>query len=320
MIFRSFSQALTQVSEVSLGLSQFSQTKNKNRYGYKSEKEVLSIIEYAIRKKINFFDTSDGYGNTEKILGNLKKKNKDNIIISTKAGRKPDGIRCFDQRYLERQLDKTLKKLKSDRVNIFMLNKPTYFEIEKEDLIFFLEKLKKKGKIQYSGIVIGDKKKFNQIINKKEIDCYSVLFNLINVEDLNLIKIIKKEKKALIIRSSLNSGLLSGNIDIRTNFDKFDERFRYFNGKNFRNKIYKIEELKKKLNIINKDIFKFSLDFILSNKSVSTVLVGCSSIDQLKKLILYQSKTKYLNQKIYKKSLTLSINLAKKYKTTNQFF
>ena len=217
MIFRSFCKTSTQVSEVGLGLSQFSQTKNKNRYGFKSEKEVLSIIEYAIKKKINFFDTSDGYGDTEKILGNLKQKSKDNIIISTKAGRKPNGKRCFNKKYLESQLDQSLRNLKTDRVNVFMLNKPTYFQIEKEDLIFFLEKLKKKGKLQYGGIVIGDKKNFNQIINRKEIDCYSVLFNLINTKDLNLIKLIRKKNKGLIIRSPLNSGILSGNININTN-------------------------------------------------------------------------------------------------------
>ena len=301
-------------------MSQFSQTKNKNRYGFKSEKEVLSIIEYAIKKKINFFDTSDGYGDTEKILGNLKQKSKANIIISTKAGRKSNGKRCFNKRYLENQLDKSLKNLKTDRVNVFMLNKPTYFEIEKEDLLFFLEKLKKKGKIQYSGIVVGDKKKFNQIIKKKEIDCYSVLFNLINIEDLNLIKNIKKENKGLIIRSPFNSGILSGNININSNFNRFDDRSKYFYGENFKKKIYKTEELIQILNVTSKDILKFSLDFILTNKGISTVLVGCSSIDQLKKIISYQSNTQYLNQKIYRKALTYSANLSKKYKTTDQFY
>jgi len=320
MIFRPFCKTSTQVSEIGLGLSQFSQTKNRNRYGFKSEKEVLSIIEYAINKKINFFDTSDGYGNTEKILGNLKQKSKDNIIISTKAGRKPNGERYFNKKYLESQLDQSLKNLKIDRINIFMLNKPTYLEIKKEDLIFFLEKLKKKGKIQYGGIIIGDKKKFNQIINREEIDCYSVLFNLINTEDLNLIKLIKKNKKGLIIRSPLNSGILSGNININTNFDKFDERSKYFYGENFKKKIYKVEKLIKILKIPIKDVLKLSLDFILTNKSVSTVLVGCSSLKQLKKMIFYQCNTNYLSPKMYKRTLTNSINLSKKYKTTDQFY
>ena len=318
MIFRSFCKASTKVSEIGLGLSQFSQTKNKKLYGFKSEKEVLSIIEYAIKKKVNFFDTSDGYGNTEKILGNLKQESKDKIIISTKAGRKPNGKRCFDKKYLENQIDKSLKKLKTDRINIFMLNKPSFLEVEKEDLIYFFSKLKKKGKIQYSGIVIGNKKNFNKIINSKEIDCFSVLFNLVNADEVNLIKKIKKNNKGLIVRSPLNSGILGGKINVKTKFDISDERSKYFYGENFKKKIYKIEKLKQILNIQNKDILKFSLDFILSNRSISTVLVGCSSINQLKKIISYQSNTNYLNQNTYKRALDYSINLSKKYRTIDQ--
>ena len=148
-----------QVSELGLGLSQFSQTRNSKFYGYKTESEVFSIIQYAIKKKINFFDTADGYGSTEKILGKLSKKDKDKIVICTKAGRKVNGERCFNKKYLENQLDKSLKNLNVDAVDIFMLNKPSYSIIEREDLINFTEKLKEKGKIHYSGIIIGDKKK-----------------------------------------------------------------------------------------------------------------------------------------------------------------
>ena len=86
MIFRLFGKTLKKVSEIGLGLSQFSETRNKKFYGYKSEKEVLSVIKYAISQKINFFDTSGGYGDTEKILGKLSKEEKKNILISTKAG------------------------------------------------------------------------------------------------------------------------------------------------------------------------------------------------------------------------------------------
>ena len=162
------------------------------------------------------------------------------------------------------------------------------------------------------------KKNFNKIINSKEIDCFSVLFNLVNADEVNLIKKIKKNNKGLIVRSPLNSGILGGKINVKTKFDISDERSKYFYGENFKKKIYKIEKLKQILNIQNKDILKFSLDFILSNRSISTVLVGCSSINQLKKIISYQSNTNYLNQNTYKRALDYSINLSKKYRTIDQ--
>ena len=71
MKFRPFGQFFSKVSEIGLGLSQLKETKNKRHYAFKTEEEVLNIIKYAIKKKINFFDTSDDYGGTEKILGKL---------------------------------------------------------------------------------------------------------------------------------------------------------------------------------------------------------------------------------------------------------
>ena len=42
MIFRPLGKTFIKLSEISLGLSQFKETKSKNLYGYKSESEVLS--------------------------------------------------------------------------------------------------------------------------------------------------------------------------------------------------------------------------------------------------------------------------------------
>ena len=87
MILRSLGKTSIKVSQISLGLSQFNETRNKEGYGYKSETEVLNTITYAIKKKINFFDTSDMYGDTEKILGKLSPQYKNRILYSLKTSR-----------------------------------------------------------------------------------------------------------------------------------------------------------------------------------------------------------------------------------------
>ena len=71
------------ISKIGLGLSQLGETKNKKKYNYISEKKVQKIIEYSISNNINFFDTADTYGNTERLLGRLSKKLKEKSIIST---------------------------------------------------------------------------------------------------------------------------------------------------------------------------------------------------------------------------------------------
>ncbi len=317
MIFRPLGGTLKKVSEIGLGLSQLSQTKKKKSYGFKSEKQVLSIIRYAIKQKINFFDTADTYGETEKILGRLSNREKNKIIICTKAGRKPDGTRCFKDKYLEKQLDKSLKNIKTERIDIFMLNKPKIEEIYKEDLLYLLEKFKKKGKIKFSGIIVGDSNSFSKIIFRREVDIFSFLFNLNTTNHLPLINKIRR-KKGIIIRSPLNSGLLSGKVSNSTKFDQEDERSNYFDSEVLKKKMIKIKELQKKLNISNSSLLKFSMDFILSNKFISTVLIGCSSMEQLKRILKYHSSTTYLSSKIYNNAIKHSKILTKKYKMNDQ--
>ena len=298
MNLRKLKKNTFKVSEIGLGLSQFSQTFNKKKYGYKTEAEVLSNIRYAIKNGINFFDTSDGYGDTEKILGKLDKKIKDKIVISTKAGRKKNGNRCFDKKYLEKQLNTSLKNLRIDAVDIFMLNKPNYKNIEDEELLEFLNKLKKNGKIKLAGIVIGEKYNFKKIIKEKVIDCFSILFNILNVDDYDLIDVIRKKQKGIIIRSPLNSGILGGKIDSNTKFSLTDERFKYFKGQNFKIKILKFEKLKQFLKLKRRE--------------------GCSSKKQIKEIVSYQSKKNYMTTAKFNKIFNKSDDLSKKFKTINQ--
>ena len=65
-------------NKIIIGTANFDQ-----KYGVRSKKidqnGIRKIINYAFKKKINKFDTSASYKNSEKILGNLlQKKNKSN--------------------------------------------------------------------------------------------------------------------------------------------------------------------------------------------------------------------------------------------------
>jgi len=320
MIRGSFGKTLPKVSKIGLGLSQLSNTRKKLLYGYKTRKEVLSIIRLGIKNGINFFDTGNNYGDTENILGNLTNKEKSKIIISTKAGLKKNGKRSFLPSYLEKQVDISLKNLQLERINLFMLNKPSIKDISRNDLIYFLEKLKKKGKIQKSGIIIGDKKGFKKIINSQTLDCFSVLFNLIHTENVHLIKEIYHSKKGVIVRSPLNSGLLNGKFNQKSRFHRGDQRYKIFSKIDYVNKIKRIDLIKKKFDLQSKNLLNYSLRFILNNNHVSTTLIGCSSIRQLREVILCAEKPTKKNRKNFREILDFSEKISKIFKANPQSY
>ena len=74
MIFKTLSKK--KVSNLCLGTWSLGKNDKKfNSYGILKEKPE-SILRYAYKKKINFFDTANVYGNSEKLLGKVFKKKK----------------------------------------------------------------------------------------------------------------------------------------------------------------------------------------------------------------------------------------------------
>ena len=284
---RNFGRKLPKTSKIGLGLSQFSNTTNKKAHSYKSKSQTLNAIKYCIKSGINFFDTSPNYGETERILGELKQNEKSKIIVATKIGLKKNGVRDFSRSFLMKELKKSLKSLRVKELDLLMLNKPSISEIKKNNLVDFLQELKIKGLIKKAGIVVGNKRGFSKIFKSRSIDYFSIFFNLLNTENFKLLEVLKKEKKKVIIRSPLNSGLLSGNINESSKFLKSDQRFDIFGRKNkdFLAKLKRISLIKKEFNINKSELFKFSMNFLILNSKINIILVGCSTKKQIIELI-----------------------------------
>ena len=137
------------VSEIGFGTSQLANTDNQYvGVKYLSIAEAKNILQRAIDRGINFFDTSPSYGTAEKLVGQFKKKYKDKLIVSTKAGLKPDGTRDFSANFLRQQVERSLKSLQVDCLDVFQLNKPSKKDFENIDLFGFLTDLNQQGKIK----------------------------------------------------------------------------------------------------------------------------------------------------------------------------
>ena len=105
-----------------------------------TEKEGFEQMDYALEKGINFFDTAElyaippkekTYGKTEEIIGNWLKerKNRKKIVLASKiAGPGLKWIRGggeqFSDESIEQALNSSLKRLKTDYLDLFQLHWP----------------------------------------------------------------------------------------------------------------------------------------------------------------------------------------------------
>jgi len=274
------------VSEIGFGTSQLANTDNQYvGVKYLSVKEAKKILQRAIDRGINFFDTSPTYGTAEKLVGEFKKKYKDKLIVSTKAGLKPDGTRDFSINFLRQQVERSLKSLQVDCLDIFQLNKPSKKDFKNIDLFNFLIELKQQGKIKYSGVIVGEIEAGYECIERGGIDCLQIFYNLLYQDTEDLILKAHNRGLGVLVRSPLNSGLLTGVYKRDQVFDPNDARATFFTGKSFAQRLEILRKIQNDLSISDSQIKEFSLRFILSNQCRTIAIPATSTAHQIEELI-----------------------------------
>jgi len=150
MRFRHLGNSGLTVSVVGLGANNFGWRLDLGR--------SRSVIEAALEVGINFVDTSDSYdmGNSEKILGEVLKGRRDEVVIATKFGSDmggsngPDWGARASRRYIVRAVEASLRRLQTDWIDLYQLHRPDGVT-PLEETLGALDDLVRQGKILYAG-------------------------------------------------------------------------------------------------------------------------------------------------------------------------
>ena len=124
-----------------------------------SEPEAFALMDRAWEAGINFFDTADAYGGgrSETFIGHwLKDKGshvRDQILLSSKVfnpiGEGPND-RGLSRRHILRQIDASLTRLGTDRLDMYLIHEPDP-ETPLEETLRALDDLVHMGKVLYIG-------------------------------------------------------------------------------------------------------------------------------------------------------------------------
>jgi D-threo-aldose 1-dehydrogenase len=157
-----------------------------------SRRESRRLLETAIDCGITHFDTARmyGFGGAEGLLGELTPRYRDRITITSKAGILPASrsiflrlvnrgtlllhraapklkdyvstparllprLGVFELPALRKSIDTSLKELRTDYLDIFLLHECSIADAERPYLLDFLETLRKQGKIRQFGLATG---------------------------------------------------------------------------------------------------------------------------------------------------------------------
>jgi aryl-alcohol dehydrogenase-like predicted oxidoreductase len=128
-----------------------------NNFGSGCDLEASrAVVDAALEAGVTLLDTSNSYGNkggSESILGEVLKGRRDQVVLATKfgsdMGEGPGVARC-SRRYIRGALEASLRRLQTDRIDLYQLHKPDGLT-PLEETIAALDELVKEGKVLYIG-------------------------------------------------------------------------------------------------------------------------------------------------------------------------
>jgi aryl-alcohol dehydrogenase-like predicted oxidoreductase len=125
-----------------------------NNFGSRlDEDRTRRVADAAIVAGVTFFDTADTYGRTqsETFLGGILEGRRDRVVLATKFGMQVDRTRRgAAPAYVRRALEDSLRRLRTDRVDLYQLHEPDP-ATPIADTLGALDGLVREGKIREIG-------------------------------------------------------------------------------------------------------------------------------------------------------------------------
>lgn len=210
------------VSRICLGCMGFGDSSNGQHSWTVDEEHTREIIQHALELGINFFDTAIAYqsGTSEQYLGRALRDfaPRDSVVVATKfLPRTQEEISAgiTGQKHIERMIDKSLKNLGMDYVDLYIYHMWDY-QTPLYDIMEGLNHVVQAGKARYIGIsncfayqlakanALADQEGFAKFISVQ--GHYNLIFR---EEEREMAKLCREDNIAMTPYSALAGGRLS---------------------------------------------------------------------------------------------------------------
>ena len=306
MKYRALGKSGIKVSEIGFG----AWTIALDWWGKKIEDdEAKRMLKKAYDLGINFFETADMYGKgkSEKLIGEVFKGMRKEIVISTKYGYGFENAeqightelpQRFDPDFTEHALKKSLERLQTDYIDIYGLHNPKMHHIKDDSIFQTLDKKIVEGRINTYQVALGPAIGWTQegleAMNRKNVSAVQTVYNILEQTPGNeLIENAEKKNVGILVRVPDASGILTGKVKADTKIDEKDHRS-VRKGEWIRESLKKVEQLRPIAERNGLNITEFSIKFILSKKGVSSVLPTVISTGEIEQFAT-MSDGNYLN-------------------------
>lgn len=264
-------------------------------WGEVSEADAEGALNAALDAGVTFIDTADVYGagRSERIIGKvLEERGGTRPFVATKAGRGgPNTPESYTRAYLEACIDKSLKNLRAEALDLLQLHCPHPDVYYMPEVFGVLDDLVAAGKLRHYGVSVEKVEEGLKAIDYPNVASIQIIYNIFRQRPARLFfREAEKKGVAVIVRVPLASGLLSGKMSRSSRFADDDHRAfnregaafdkgETFGGVPFEVGLDAVEELRP-LVPDGETMAAFALRWILMDPGVTVVIPGAKNETQ----------------------------------------
>ncbi|HLK63974.1 MAG TPA: aldo/keto reductase [Bryobacteraceae bacterium] len=284
MRYRPLGRTGWKVSEISFGAWAIG-----GSWGSVDDAESRAALEKALECGVNFIDTADvyGMGRSERLIAQLKRDHKEQIVVATKAGRRlsPHTADGYNEANLARFIEDSLRNLATDCLDLVQLHCPPTDVYYRPELFGALDRLTEAGKIRHYGVSVERVEEALKAIEYPNVQSVQIIFNCFRHRPAELFfEQAARKQVGILARVPLASGLLTGKMkhdsqfsaDDHRNFNRRGEAFdvgETFSGVDYETALAGVEEIRHLLPP-GVSMAQFALRWILMFDAVTCAIPG----------------------------------------------
>lgn len=297
-------------------------------WGGNEEKDSLDAIRAAINSGISTLDTAPiyGYGLSEELIGKVVKKDKgrDKLQILTKFGinwQTKKGQFYFEGEVEGRKIpvhlysgkdgiikecEESLKRLNTDYIDLYQAHRPDP-TTDISETMEALSQLKKEGKILEGAVSNYTVDQLNESLNYFPVISNQLPFSMLEMDiKKEMVPFCLEKNIGILAYSPLQRGVLTGKYSGDINWDDDDHRkdTKWFKDENRKNINAYLSEIKPIADSYHISISQLVINWTISQKGISCVLVGGRNSAQVKhnaeslKFKLDESEIRFIDEKL----------------------
>jgi aryl-alcohol dehydrogenase-like predicted oxidoreductase len=201
-------------------------------YERASRETVAELLNSALDAGLNVIDTAECYYNSEELIGETVSNRRKDFSLFTKCGH-PHGMESganWTKASILESVERSLKRLKTDRLDLLQLHSCSDAELSKGEVIDALQTARDKGYTRYIGYS-GDSRAAHFAVESGAFDTLQTSINIADQEAIELTLPLAREKKMGVIakRPIANAAWKTGHRPIDSYHHEYWERLRKLN-------------------------------------------------------------------------------------------